>query len=104
MISLVRSNIIENNLIVQGDSIVVGVSGGPDSMALLYALLEIKKEMQFNIIIAHVNHGVRGAEALADQKFVERIANELDITYYFKNVDMILYGKENKITAYLYYV
>lgn len=99
MISVVRSNIIENNLIVQGDNIVVGVSGGPDSMALLYALLEIKKEIGFNIIIAHVNHGVRGADALADQVFVEGIAKDLNLTYHFKNVDMVLYGKENKISA-----
>ncbi len=41
------------------DSVVVGVSGGPDSMALLSILLELKKEINLNIICAHINHNVR---------------------------------------------
>lgn len=42
-----------------GDTIVVGVSGGPDSMALLYILNEFKNKMDLNIICAHVNHNKR---------------------------------------------
>lgn len=99
MFSTVRNNILNNNLITTNENIVVGVSGGPDSMALLYVLLDIRKELNFNIIVAHVNHGVRGDEALSDQLFVERKANELKIPYYFKNVDMDGYAKEMGITS-----
>ena len=95
----VLNNIIENNLISNQDNIVVGVSGGPDSMALLYALLYIKKEIDFNIIVAHVNHGVRGEEALRDQSFVEEKAYELGLEYYTKDVDMVAYGRKHKISA-----
>ena len=52
-------NIKKYNLIENGDNVVIGLSGGPDSMALLYVLLDIV-EIDLNIYIAHVNHGVRG--------------------------------------------
>ena len=91
--------ITEYKLIEENDHIVVGVSGGPDSMALLYCLLEARKTIPFSIHIAHVNHGVRGEEARSDQLFVERISKELGLPYYTINVNMIEYGKERGITA-----
>lgn len=95
----VLSAIREYNLISENDNIVVGVSGGPDSMALLYVLLEIKSLINFDIHIAHVNHGVRGADAKSDQLFVEKIARELNLPYHTKNVNMIEYGKEKGISS-----
>ena len=99
MDKMVLKNIIDYDLIFPGDNIVIGLSGGPDSMALLYCLLEAQKSLEFNLIIAHVNHGVRGDEALADQKFVESKAKELNILHYSKSVDMVQYGKDKGITA-----
>ena len=95
----VLSTIKEYNLIEENDNIVIGVSGGPDSMALLYVLLDIRHLIYFNIYIAHVNHGVRGEEAKDDQLFVEKISKELNLPYYTKNVDMIQYGKEKGISS-----
>lgn len=95
----VLSTIREYNLIQENDNIVVGVSGGPDSMALLYVLLEIKPLINFNIYVAHVNHGVRGEDAKSDQLFVEEIAKNLNLPYYTKNVNMIEYGKEKGISS-----
>ena len=95
----VLSAIREYNLIQENDNIVVGVSGGPDSMTLLYVLLEIKPLINFDIHIVHVNHGVRGEEAKSDQLFVEKVAKELDLPYYTKNVNMIEYGKEKGISS-----
>ncbi|NLX62147.1 MAG: tRNA lysidine(34) synthetase TilS [Tissierellia bacterium] len=89
----------EHNLIEEGDNILVGVSGGADSMALLYVLLEIKEEIDFNIFIAHVNHGVRGEEALEDEKYVERTAKKLGIPYFSKQVNMEEYARKKKISA-----
>lgn len=99
MISKVHKNILDYNLIKKDDTIVVGVSGGPDSMALLYVLLELRRVFSYKILVAHVNHGVRGEEALADQLFVESKAEELNLPYYFKNVDMNGYAKEKKISS-----
>ncbi|MDR7855679.1 tRNA lysidine(34) synthetase TilS [Tissierella sp.] len=95
----VLSTINEYNLIKENENIVVGVSGGPDSMALLYVLMDIRTSINFNLLIAHVNHGVRGEDAKNDQLFVEDIAKELNIPYYAKDVNMIEYGKEKGISS-----
>ena len=99
MIETVVNNIEEYNLIRKDENIVVAVSGGADSMALLYALIEYKKNLDFNIIIAHVNHGVRGEAADADQEFVRRKSKELDIPFYTIDVDMDAYAKKHKVTS-----
>lgn len=89
----------KHNLIKTNENIIIGLSGGADSMALLYILVELKLEIDFNIHIAHVNHGVRGEDALKDQEFVKGQARKLNLPYYTKNVDMIGYGKEKGITS-----
>lgn len=99
MISIVFDNIQKYNLISKGDNVVIGLSGGPDSMALLYCLYEIQRSLDFNIIAAHVNHGVRGEDALSDQLFTQDICQRLNIPYHTINVDMIKYGKEKGISA-----
>lgn len=95
----VLKTILEHRLIEEEDNIVVGVSGGPDSMALLYVLLDIKKDIRFNIYIAHVNHGVRGEDALKDEIFVKQISEKLNLPYYSKRVNMNLYAKEKGISS-----
>jgi len=87
------------NLIEDKDNILIGLSGGPDSMALLFVLLEIKEDIDFNIFIAHVNHGVRGEEALEDEKFVEELANRLSLPYFSKTVNMDEYAKTKKMSS-----
>lgn len=91
--------ITEHKLIEEGDNILIGLSGGPDSMALLYLLLDIREEIDFNIIVAHVNHGVRGEDALEDEKFVEELAKRIKLPYYSKVVNMNEYAKEHKISS-----
>ncbi len=68
-------------------------------MALLYLLLKIREKFDFNIIVAHVNHGVRGVEASEDESFVKRKTEDLNLPYYSRTVDMIAYGREKGITA-----
>jgi len=89
----------EHNLIERGDNILIGVSGGADSIALLYVLLEIREEIDFNIFVAHVNHGVRGEEALEDEKYVEHTAKKLGLPYYLKRVNMDEYARTRKISS-----
>lgn len=99
MIDKVSKNVREYKLINEDDNIVLGVSGGADSMALLYLLLELRKELNFNIIICHVNHGVRGEDALTDRVFVQERAKHLNLPFHYIDVDMEGYAKERKITA-----
>ena len=64
----------------QGCSMVIlGVSGGPDSMTMLHILRELKDEFGYDIRVVHVNHGIRGEEALRDQKTVEMVCREWEI-------------------------
>ena len=60
------------NLIENGDKIVVGVSGGPDSITLLNILKNIKEKeiIKFNLVVCHINHMIR-EEAVSDEKYVE---------------------------------
>jgi tRNA(Ile)-lysidine synthase len=64
----------QNNLWNSGDTIVIGVSGGPDSMCLFDVLLKIAAKNNLSIIIAHVNYGLRGEDSVADQRLVENLA------------------------------
>lgn len=95
----ILNTIKKHNLIENGDNVLVGVSGGPDSMALLYALLSIQTEIPFSLYIAHVNHGVRGREADEDEKFVEKISGKLGIPFYSKKIDMEGYAREHKLSS-----
>lgn len=98
MESKIRLNLEKLNL-GEKEKLLLAVSGGPDSMAMLFAMKNISETMGFKLFIAHVNHGVRGELALRDQVFVEKTAKELNIPYYTKNVDMVAYGKELGISS-----
>lgn len=66
----VRKTVAEWNMFPQGCEIVAGLSGGADSMALVHFLLGYTRERGMKLTAAHVNHGLRGAEADADERFV----------------------------------
>lgn len=63
---------IKQNRISSKSSIVIGVSGGPDSMALAHAFLSIKDEYDFSLVVAHVDHMFRGQESLDDLEYVKK--------------------------------
>ena len=70
MLSKLRSFVKEQQLIARGDSIVCAVSGGADSMALLWALYLLKEEWELDLSAAHFNHHLRGEESDRDEQFV----------------------------------
>ncbi len=72
----VRSTILERGLFRPGEPVVVGVSGGPDSLALLHILRGLAPELGISLHVAHLNHGLRGAESDADGEFVSAVARE----------------------------
>src|SRR5512137_1827946 len=63
LLDYVRSTIERNHLLSPGDAVVVGVSGGPDSLCLLHLLLCLRDEYALRLHVAHLNHQLRGAEA-----------------------------------------
>lgn len=92
----VLETIKNNNLIENGDSIVVGVSGGPDSITLLDILIKLQKEINFKIVVAHVNHMIRN-DAIDDQKYVEEFCKERNIPCYVLQKKVEDLAKEQKI-------
>ncbi len=69
-----RETIARYDMLRPGDRVLVAVSGGPDSTALLLLLLAIAREMRLELHVAHLNHGWRGRSAAADAEFVRRLA------------------------------
>lgn len=69
-----RRAIETHSLVTHGEQIVVGVSGGPDSVCLLHVLLQLRNEYDLCLHVAHLHHGARAADADADLEFVEALA------------------------------
>lgn len=79
LINKVRRTIRQYQLIRPGDTIMIGVSGGPDSVALLHVLHQLRHELGLKLSVAHVNHQLRrGADA--DQRFVQRLCDSLQVS------------------------
>ena len=71
-----------------GERIVVAVSGGPDSTALLHVLHRLSPARNISLHVAHVHHGLRGKEADEDAAFVEKTASEIDLPHETLRVDV----------------
>lgn len=71
-----------------GDTVIVGVSGGADSMALLHALYSMRKELGITVIACHINHNLRGEESLRDEQFVRGFCNERHIPFTVYSIEV----------------
>ena len=76
----------DNNLININDYVVIGLSGGPDSMALLNILLEYRKKINMNIVCAHVNHGIR-KESDDEEIFVHNYCKENNVIFEYMKLE-----------------
>ena len=86
--SKVKSAIDKYGLINKNERVLVGLSGGADSVALLHVLLKIAPERGFELCAAHLNHGIRGAEAYHDQRFVEELCGQLGVPLVCEQLDI----------------
>ena len=94
----ILNTITKYKMIESGDSIVIGVSGGPDSMCLLQALIQIKekKKLNYKIYVAHINHGLR-KEADGETKYVQDFCAKNNIECFVKKENVEKIAKEQKI-------
>ena len=72
----------------RGDKVLVAVSGGADSVALLRLLADLREELGLALEVAHLEHGIRGDEAREDALFVARLAEEFSLPFHFRKVDL----------------
>jgi len=91
----VLKTIEENKLIEKGDIIILGISGGPDSVCLFNILYSLKKDLNFKIFLAQVNYNFRGKDSSLDEKFVKNLAKRFKIKLYTKNIEPKNYKKKN---------
>ena len=82
-----------------GDSVLVGLSGGADSVALLRVLLELREEYQLKISCAHINHGIRGETAYRDMRFAEELCRRFGVSLAVTEEDVLSYAKEHHLSA-----
>lgn len=79
-----------------GDKLILGISGGADSVCLLFLLLEYSKRVSLELAAVHVNHGIRGAAAEADACYVEKLCRDNGIPFYLVQGDVRSLAAEEK--------
>lgn len=98
MIKKVKKYIIDNNMVAPKDKVLVALSGGPDSICLLHILYMLKDELNIKLGAIHINHMLRGDEALQDEKYVSDICSKLGIDCYIKRIDISRVSNENNVS------
>jgi tRNA(Ile)-lysidine synthase len=86
IIKNVLGTIEKYSMLRKGDRVLIGVSGGPDSIALLHILLRLKDEYELKLKVGHLNHGLRGEESDRDERFVKNLCKQLKIKCYTKRL------------------
>lgn len=92
----VLNTINKYKLIQENDKVVIGVSGGPDSICLLHVLNNIKSMLNFEIVVAHINHQIR-PEADEETEYVKEFCDKLNVKCFVRKIDVIKKAENEKI-------
>jgi tRNA(Ile)-lysidine synthase len=98
LLKTVKQAITRYKMFEPKDSVLVGVSGGPDSIALLYSLLALSHTFPITIGVAHFNHTLRGKDSDRDAAFVADIAKKLALPFYEKKRDTLAFKRKEKLS------
>lgn len=85
-----------HDMLKKGDKVILGVSGGVDSIALLHILNSLKKELNVQLYVAHLNHMIRGRASDRDAEFVRQMSKKLRIPLIEEKIDVPRYALLNK--------
>ena len=97
MINAAEQTIRRCDMLKNGDSVVVALSGGADSVSLLHCLISIKEKYNLTIYAAHLNHMLRGEEAERDESFCKILCKNYNIELFVRRVDIKSLANEQKI-------
>lgn len=89
----------KNGMVQRGDRIIAGVSGGPDSVCLLFLLDKYKETLGISLEVVHMEHGIRGKESLEDAAFVENFCRKLAIPCHTYHRDIPKLAREWKCSG-----
>ena len=84
----IKEYIEKYNMLNKGDGVVLGLSGGPDSVCLFFVLLALKEEYNLTISAVHINHMIRGKDADEDQEYVESLCKEFNVPLNALRIDI----------------
>ena len=93
----IKQFINQYNLIDEGDNLILGISGGADSMLLLHYFMRYKEEYKVNIEVAHINHGIREAAKL-DAELVEKVCKDNNIMFHIHHCNIHELSKSRRVT------
>jgi tRNA(Ile)-lysidine synthase len=99
VLDIVRKTILHHRMFIDGGTVILGVSGGPDSLCLLHALKTLQEELGLNLHLAHLDHGIRGDESRADAAYVEELAREWQIPASVARGDALGYAQEHSLAT-----
>lgn len=94
----VENYITENEMIGHGDSVIIGLSGGADSVCLFLLLNKLKIALDFDLYAIHVNHGIRGESADRDEQFSKELCKKYNVPYKACSINIPQIVKETKQT------
>ena len=97
MINKVMAYVRKHNMLEENDYVVAGVSGGADSVCLLFVLLELRKHIPIDIHVVHINHGIR-AEAGEDAAYVSTLCEHFDLPFTLIEENVSSLAKERKLS------
>lgn len=87
----------EYEMVEKGENVIIGTSGGADSVCLLFLMKKLSQEIGFNITAVHVNHMIRGDEADRDEAFVKELCSALKIKCVSVHADVMRLAREKKM-------
>lgn len=99
MEQIVDRFIEKHQLLKRGATVVIGVSGGPDSMALLHYFLQRQAKWKLKIVVAHVNHMLRGEQSKQDYMYVEQFCRNRNILFEGAHIDVNAYKRKHQVTT-----
>ena len=99
VLSKVRRAIDRHGLLAGGGTVVVGVSGGPDSLCLLHVLHRLREDYGVELHVAHLDHRIRGLESKEDAAFVARLAEEWGLPATVEAHDVPRLARESKLAS-----
>ena len=95
----VKSTILNNSLTEKGEHIVIGLSGGPDSVCLFHILYRLREELDIRLHAVHINHGLRPGAADEDQRYAERLCAEHQVPCHSFSFDVNRIAKEKGLSG-----
>ena len=98
ILETIREFIREHDMLVPGDRVIIGLSGGADSVSLLMILSELKKELNIELFAVHVHHGLRGKEADRDSAYAQELSENLGVPFVCVHANVAEYARVNGVS------